>query len=90
MKNEDQCWKCWGYEKKGTQKLFGKTYNRCVKKEETQNESASFLDKESRKRQSLEDSTKKDASLTKEKILDLTLRHRQQEGWKSQEGILLR
>ena len=29
--------KCWpGYEKKGTQKLFGKTYNRCVKKEETE------------------------------------------------------
>ena len=27
-----KCWK--GYEKKGTQKLFGKTYNRCVKKEE--------------------------------------------------------
>ena len=26
-----KCWK--GYEKKGTQKLFGKTYNRCVKKE---------------------------------------------------------
>ena len=27
--------KCWpGYEKKGTQKLFGKTYNRCVKEEE--------------------------------------------------------
>ena len=27
--------KCWpGYEKKGTQTLFGKTYNRCVKKEE--------------------------------------------------------
>ena len=27
--------KCWpGYEKKGTQKLFGKTYNRCVKKED--------------------------------------------------------
>jgi len=26
---------CWpGYEKKGTQKLFGKTYNRCVKKED--------------------------------------------------------
>ena len=24
--------KCWpGYKKKGTQKLFGKTYNRCVK-----------------------------------------------------------
>jgi hypothetical protein len=28
-----KCWK--GYEKKGTQKLFGKTYNRCAKKEET-------------------------------------------------------
>ncbi len=29
--------KCWpGYEKKGTQKLFGKTYNRCVKKEEVE------------------------------------------------------
>ena len=27
--------KCWpGYEKKGTQKLFGKKYNRCVKKED--------------------------------------------------------
>ena len=30
-----KCWK--GYEKKGTQKLFGKTYNRCVKKEEFSN-----------------------------------------------------
>ena len=29
-----KCWK--GYEKKGTQKLFGKTYNRCVKKEENE------------------------------------------------------
>ena len=30
----DEAKKCWpGYEKKGTQKLFGKTYNRCVKKE---------------------------------------------------------
>ena len=28
-----KCWK--GYKKKGTQKLFGKTYNRCVKAEET-------------------------------------------------------
>ena len=26
--------KCWtGYKKKGTQKLFGKTYNRCVKED---------------------------------------------------------
>lgn len=29
-----KCWK--GYEKKGTQKLFGKTYNRCVKAEEVE------------------------------------------------------
>ena len=30
--------KCWpGYKKKGTQKLFGKTYNRCVKKEQFSN-----------------------------------------------------
>lgn len=28
----DEAKKCWpGYKKKGTQKLFGKTYNRCVK-----------------------------------------------------------
>ena len=30
-----KCWK--GYEKKGTKKMFGKTYNNCVKKEETEN-----------------------------------------------------
>ncbi len=36
--NVDEAKKCWsGYEKKGTQKLFGKTYNRCVKKEEYSN-----------------------------------------------------
>jgi hypothetical protein len=35
--------KCWtGYEKKGTQKLFGKTYNRCVKAEEFSNWRADF------------------------------------------------
>ena len=29
--------KCWpGYEKKGTKKMFGKTYNNCVKKEENE------------------------------------------------------
>ena len=29
--------KCWpGYKKKGTQKIFGKTYNRCVKEEEVE------------------------------------------------------
>ena len=31
--------KCWpGYEKKGTKKMFGKTYNNCVKKEEVEME----------------------------------------------------
>ena len=34
-KGKKNCWP--GYEKKGTQTLFGKTYNRCVKKEETEN-----------------------------------------------------
>jgi hypothetical protein len=34
IKEGKKCWK--GYEKKGTQKLFGKTYNRCVKKEEVE------------------------------------------------------
>ena len=29
-----KCWK--GYEKKGTKKMFGKTYNNCVKKEEVE------------------------------------------------------
>ena len=39
----EKCWlsekaqKCWkGYEKKGTKKMFGKTYNNCVKKEEVE------------------------------------------------------
>ena len=36
--NVEEAKKCWpGYEKKGTQKLFGKTYNRCVKKEQLSN-----------------------------------------------------
>ena len=77
-KNEEttnEAKKCWkGYEKKGTQKLFGKTYNRCVKKEETQNESAS-PGQGKQEKQSLEDSTKKDESLMREKILDQTLKH---------------
>jgi hypothetical protein len=36
-----KCWK--GYEKKGTQELFGKTYNRCVKKEEVELEEATRI-----------------------------------------------
>ena len=43
----DEAKKCWkGYEKKGSQKLFGKTYNRCVKKEEVTNEGAAWTKKE--------------------------------------------
>jgi len=37
-----KCWK--GYEKKGTKKMFGKTYNNCVKKEEVEN-----IDEDSRR-----------------------------------------
>lgn len=76
-KNEEvtnEAKKCWkGYEKKGSQKLFGKTYNRCVKKEEVTNEGAAWTKKKDKT--NLEDSTKKDVNLTKEKIQDLTLRH---------------
>jgi hypothetical protein len=36
--DEMRCWP--GYEKKGTQKLFGKKYNRCVKKEDVSIEDA--------------------------------------------------
>ena len=32
MRQDKKCWK--GYEKKGTKKMFGKTYNNCVKKED--------------------------------------------------------
>ena len=39
--------KCWpGYEKKGTKKMFGKTYNNCVKKEEVEMESVAYRDPE--------------------------------------------
>jgi len=34
---DEKAQKCWkGYEKKGTKKMFGKTYNNCVKKEEVE------------------------------------------------------
>ena len=36
LEEAKKCWK--GYKKAGTQKLFGKTYNRCVKKEEFEKE----------------------------------------------------
>ena len=51
-----KCWK--GYEKKGTQTLFGKTYNRCVKKKSTKeemeytNEGVAFLKREKEKKKS--------------------------------------
>ena len=34
LEEKKNCWP--GYEKKGTKKMFGKTYNNCVKKEETE------------------------------------------------------
>ena len=36
LEEGQKCWK--GYEKKGTKKMFGKTYNNCVKKEEFEKE----------------------------------------------------
>ena len=40
---EKKAQKCWpGYEKKGTKKMFGKTYNNCVKKEETEIEEGKY------------------------------------------------
>ena len=42
--------KCWpGYKKKGTQKLFGKTYNRCVKAEEVELEESSTGERSGRR-----------------------------------------
>ena len=62
--NEGQ--KCWpGYEKKGTKKMFGKTYNNCVKKEENEIEegrtASGVRDSEAiaRKRRSREETKKK-------------------------------
>ena len=69
-----KCWK--GYEKKGTQTLFGKTYNRCVKKEENEIEEGATGQKSQVSLPQV-DSTKKDESLTREKILDQTLKHHQ-------------
>ena len=45
-----KCWK--GYEKKGTKTLYGKTYNRCVKKEENEIEEGAAWTKKSGKNQS--------------------------------------
>ena len=85
---QEEAKKCWkGYEKKGTQKLFGKTYNRCVKKEETRGRS-SFRQRNQGKINQ-EDLMRRDESLTKEKILAATLKTKQ-EGWKSPSGIFLR
>ena len=44
MKGLSEAKKCWpGYEKKGTKKMFGKTYNNCVKKEEFESVSEAKL-----------------------------------------------
>jgi hypothetical protein len=46
MKGLSEAKKCWpGYEKKGTKKMFGKTYNNCVKKEEFESVSEAKLGK---------------------------------------------
>ena len=42
IKEGQKCWK--GYEKKGTKKMFGKTYNNCVKKEEVEFQEGSYED----------------------------------------------
>ena len=46
----DEGQKCWkGYEKKGTKKMFGKTYNNCVKKEEVDRDEGAAWTKKSGK-----------------------------------------
>ena len=50
---QEKSMKCWkGYEKKGSQTLFGKTYNRCVKKEENEIEEGAAWTKKSGKAKS--------------------------------------
>jgi hypothetical protein len=42
---EKKAQKCWpGYEKKGTKKMFGKTVNNCVKKEEVESDNEEIVD----------------------------------------------
>ena len=42
---EKKAQKCWpGYEKKGTKKMFGKTVNNCVKKEEVESDNEEVVD----------------------------------------------
>ena len=69
-----KCWK--GYEKKGTQTLFGKTYNRCVKKKSTKeeveytNEGVAFLKREKEKKNlSSEYLKQRDAGKVAKKIM---------------------
>ena len=69
-----KCWK--GYEKKGTQTLFGKTYNRCVKKKSTKeeveytNEGVAFLKREKEKKKSSSEYLKqRDAGKVAKKIM---------------------
>merc|ERR1712023_291322 len=68
-----KCWK--GYEKKGTQTLFGKTYNRCVKKKSTKEEvevleGIKFLKREKKKKESKSEYTReRDAGKEAKKLM---------------------
>ena len=68
-----KCWK--GYEKKGTQTLFGKTYNRCVKKKSTKEEvevleGIKFLKREKKKKESKSEYTReRDAGKEAKKVM---------------------
>ena len=69
-----KCWK--GYEKERTQTLFGKTYNRCVKKEENEIEEGAAWTKKSGKSASGGLNEKGRKSYEREN-LDQTLKHHQ-------------
>ena len=77
-KNEEvtnEAKKCWkGYEKKEPKNYSAKHTTAASKRKRRKMNLQPGQGKQ--EKQSLEDSTKKDASLTKEKILDLTLKHR--------------
>ena len=87
----EKCWK--GYEKKGTKKMFGKTYPNCVKKEEKITEAVDFRVKiEDRKGKLIQGGNftlKSDANLY---IKDMIKKHKLRRGkgnWWNAKGIEL-
>ena len=73
---QEKSMKCWkGYEMKGTQTLFGKKYNRCVKKRRQRMSKKEQRGQKNQDKTNLEDLTKKAEKVTNAKILDLTLKH---------------